>query len=126
MALAKRHLRSMKLIFKQLAERPNPALAEHVRGQLAKLEERIAIESAHIALLRNPSHPPFRVTAHLEVPGPDLRADESGYTPVAALDRAFSSLAEQARIRKLKRPDRIEGRGRRLNGPARTVTGRRP
>ncbi len=116
----------MKLTLKQLDRRPNPALEQYVSLQLAELEEWIAIDAAHITLLRNPSHPPFRVIAHLEVPGPDLRADESGYTRMAALGRAFSSLAQQARIRKLKRPDRIEGRGRRLNRPARTVTGGRP
>lgn len=112
----------MKLTFKQLTQRPDPGLLDYVRTRLTKLEELIAIDSAHITLRRNPSHPPFRATAHLEVPGPDLRATELAYTQRAALDRALSNLTEQARLRKMKRPARCLGRSLRASRPTRTVS----
>jgi len=112
----------MKLTFKQLTQRPDPGLLGYVRIRLEKLDELIAIDSAHITLRRNPSHPPFRATAHLEVPGPDLRADELAYTQRAALDRVLSNLTEQARLRKTKRPARCKGRSLRASRPTRTVS----
>lgn len=112
----------MTLTFKQLTQRPDPGLLDYVRTRLEKLDELIAIDSAHITLRRNPSHPPFRATAHLEVPGPDLRADELAYTQIAALDRVLSNLTEQARLRKTKRPARCAGRSLRASRPTRTVS----
>jgi hypothetical protein len=44
----------MQLTFKQLTQRPDPGLLDHVRTQLAKLEQLITIDSAHITLHRNP------------------------------------------------------------------------
>lgn len=112
----------MKVIFKQLTQRPDPVLADYVRAKLAEIEGLIKIDSAHIALRRRPNHPPFRATAHLEVPGPDLRADELAYTQIAALDRVLSNLTEQARLRKTKRPARCAGRSLRASRPTRTVS----
>lgn len=112
----------MQLTFKQLTQRRDPGLLDHVRTKLAKLEELITIHSAHITLRRNPSHPPFRAAAHLEVPGPDLRATELAYTLRAALDRVISNLADQARRRKMKRPGRCMGRSLRASRPTRTVS----
>ncbi|MBP7946853.1 MAG: HPF/RaiA family ribosome-associated protein [Verrucomicrobia bacterium] len=112
----------MQLTFKQLTHRPDPGLLDYVRTKLTKLEELITIDSAHITLRRNPSHPPFRAAAHLEVPGPDLRATEFAYTQRAALDRVLSNLTEQARLRKMKRPARCMGRSLRASRPTRTVS----
>lgn len=112
----------MQLTFKKLTRRPDPGLSDYVRTKLAKREELITIDSARVALRRNPSHPPFRDTVHLEVSGPDLRADELAYTQRAALDRALSNLTEQARLRKMKRPARCTGRSLRASRPTRTVS----
>ncbi len=113
---------TMQLTFKQLTQRPDPVLAEYVRGKLAEIERLVKIDGAHIALRRNPNHPPFQATAHLEVAGPDLRADELAYTQRAALDRVLSNLTEQARLRKMKRPARCTGRSLRASRPTRTVS----
>jgi len=114
----------MTLTFRQVAQRPDPALAAYVHDRLAALQRLIAIDSAQVTLLRTVSHPPFTATAYLEVPGPDLYADEHGYTQQAALDRMFSVLAQKARIRKAKRPHRLKGRALRPSGPTRTVSSR--
>lgn len=112
----------MKVIFKQLAQKPDPVLAEYVRARLNEIGELITVDAAHIALRRNPSHSVFRATAHLEVPGPDLRAEELGYTQRAALDRVLVNLTEQVRLRKMKRPVRCKGRSLRASRPTRTVS----
>lgn len=111
----------MNLTFKQLTQRPDPGLLDYVRTKLTKLEELITIHFARITLRRNPSHPPFRATAHLAVPGPDLRADEGAYTQRAALDSVFSSQLAQARMRKMKRPTRYPGRSLRASRPTLTA-----
>ena len=112
----------MKVMFKQLAQKPDPVLAEYVHARLAEIGELIAIEAAHIQLRKNPSHPPFRATAHLEVPGPDLRAEELAYTQRAALDRVLVNLTDQVRLRKMKRLVRCKGRSLRASRPTRTVS----
>ena len=89
---------TMILTFTQLVPEPEPDLEDYVRAKLARLETVITIKSAHVTLLQSPCHFPFRATVHLEVPGPDLRADELGHTQMAALDSAFANLKEQSSL----------------------------
>jgi len=88
----------MILTFTQLVPEPEPDLADYVRAKLVRLETVITIKAAHVTLLQSPCHLPFRATVHLEVPGPDLRADELGHTQTAALDSAFANLKEQSSL----------------------------
>jgi hypothetical protein len=88
----------MILTFTQLVPTSEPDVADYVRAKLARLEIVITIKSAQVTLLRIPSHLPFRATVHLEVPGPDLRADELGHTQMEALDSAFANLKEQSSL----------------------------
>lgn len=114
----------MHLTFRQCTQRPDPELAAYVHGRLTALQGLIAINSAEVILRRTVGRPPFTATAHLAVPGPDLRADERGYTQQAALERMFSVLAQKARSRRSKPPDRRKGRALRPGGPTRTVSAR--
>lgn len=114
----------MKMMFTQLTPRPDPVLAAHTRAGLEQLARLIKIDRAHIALRQNRRHPPFEATAHLEVPGPDLRASELAYTQRAALDRLLANLTKQIRLRKTNRGANQPGRALRANRPHQSVSPR--
>ena|SRR5438045_2517572 len=78
-----------------------------VEAQLHKLQSLVSIASAQVTLewQRN-FKPPFRVQAHLAVPGPDFHAEACDHTLQAALLKVVKNLERQIRGRKSRRADR--------------------
>ena len=78
-----------------------------VEAQMKRLAELVAIASARITLERQHEvKPAFRVSALLEVPGPDFHAEASDYTLQAALLKAVKDLERQIRARKTRQVDK--------------------
>lgn len=71
-----------------------------VEAQLQKLESYAAVAAARIAVERlNHVKPAFKVSAVLEVPGPDFHAEASDHTFAAAVSKVVKNLERQIRAR---------------------------
>ena len=78
-----------------------------VEAQLKRLQDLVAIASAQVTLRRqHEAKPAFRVSALLEVPGPDFHAEASDYTLQAALLKVVKNLERQIRMRKSRQADK--------------------
>jgi ribosomal subunit interface protein len=78
-----------------------------VEAQLNRLQNLVAIASAQVTLeWQREFNPPFRVQAHLAVPGPDFHAEARDHTVQAALLKVAKNLERQIRGRKCRRADR--------------------
>ena len=83
-----------------------------VEGHLKKLQRLASILSARITLERQRQlKPAFRVSAVLEVPGPDFHAEASGYTLQAALGKVIENLRRQMQSRRNRLIERHKGKG---------------
>jgi ribosome-associated translation inhibitor RaiA len=92
-----------------------------VESQLKRLADLVAIASARVTLERQHEvKPAFRVSALLEVPGPDFHAQASDYTLQAALLKAVKDLERQIRARKTRQVDKWKTRVRLGLLPARS------
>ena len=93
---------------------------ELLRDRLLSLARIRKIDAAHLSLEREPEAATFRVSAHLETPGPDIRAEARDHTLHAAALRALAQLQRHIRDRNARRRDRLGARG----GQPRTQMGR--
>jgi ribosomal subunit interface protein len=99
----------IKLLYRGL----NPGGTWHnlVESHIRKLQHLAAIISAKIILERDRhSKPEFRVSAVLEVPGPDFHAAASDYTLRAALGKLAENLRRQMQSRRNRQIDRRRGK----------------
>lgn len=98
----------MKFILKHLHHKPSSSLAATIRGRLDELGKSLRIDEAHVLVARRlEASPPFRVSAHLVTPGPDVFAEADDHTLYAALHKAIAQLEDRIRHRHLKRAKRI-------------------
>jgi len=84
-----------------------------VETQLSKLQHLGSIASANVTLER--SHectPQFRVSAILEVPGPDFHAEARDYTLRAALLKVVGNLRRQMQASRNRQQERRKNRTR--------------
>ena len=91
-----------------------------LRERLLSLARIRKIDAAHLCLERDPEASTFRVSAHLETPGPDIRAEGRDHTLHAAALRALAQLQRHIRARNARRQERLAARA----GHPRTVTHR--
>ena len=90
---------SISLLYR--GQRPSMLWHSLVEGQIRKLQHLASIASARISLERQrQSKPAFRVSAVLEVPGPDFHAEASDCTLRAALLKVANNLRRQMQSRK--------------------------
>jgi ribosome-associated translation inhibitor RaiA len=83
-----------------------------VEAHLKKLQHLASIISARITLERQRQlKPAFRVSAVLEVPGPDFHAEASGYTLQAAVGKVIENLRRQMQSRRNQLIERHKGKG---------------
>ena len=83
-----------------------------VENHVRKLRHLASIISARIVLERQRhSKPEFRVSAVLEVPGPDFHAEAKDYTLRAALGKLAENLRRQMQSRRNRQLDRRKGKG---------------
>ncbi len=81
-----------------------------LRERLLSLARIRKIDAAHISLERDPEATTFRVSAHLETPGPDIRAEARDHTLHAAVLRALAQLHRHIRARNARRRERLAAR----------------
>ena len=94
----------MKLILNHLHHQPSPSLAALVRQRLETLREDLQIDEARVLVEnRHDASPPFRISAHLVTPGPDLFTEAVDHTLRAALDKMVGQLEARIGHRKGKR-----------------------
>ncbi len=107
------HFNTMKLILTSSRGTSNPKLESSLRSFLDSLVPLMRIEEARVRLeYVHEASPPYRATAHLVVPGPDLKADVCDHTEFTALSKLTDRLRSQVLERVGKRLKRFSGRGR--------------
>jgi ribosome-associated translation inhibitor RaiA len=93
--------------------RPSTLWDNLITMQIARLRPLASIASARITLERQlDSRPAFRVSAILEVPGPDYHAEARDYTLRAALLKVADNLRRQMQSRKNRQLDRHKNKTR--------------
>ena len=97
----------MKLILQHRHHQPSPSFTELVQKQIESLSEALQIDEARILIERRlESSPPFRVSAHLVTPGPDVLAEAVDHTLRAALQKLIADLESRIDHRHQKRARR--------------------
>ena len=97
----------MKFIFTHRQHQPSPAFTGLVKQRLESLREVLQIDEARVLIERRlEASPPFRITAHLVTPGPDVLADAVDHTLRAALDKLIGQLDGRIDHRQQKRARR--------------------
>ncbi len=80
---------------------------ELVHKRLESLSGALRVEQAHVLIeQRVDASPPFRITAHLVTPGPDVFAEAIDHTLPAALDKMMEQLEARIEHRHQKRAQR--------------------
>ena len=111
----------MKIILKHLHHKPSASLIAMIEQQLGELGKTRQIDEARIVIERRlEASPPFRISAHLVTPGPDVFADAADHTLRAALQKTFTQLAADIDRRHLKRAGRVRNTPR--TGPPTQIT----
>ncbi len=94
-----------------------------LRERLLSLARIRKIDAAHISLERDPEATTFRVSAHLETPGPDIRAEARDHTLHAAVLRALAQLHRHIRARNARRRERLAARAGHPRAPMHRMAG---
>ena len=81
-----------------------------LRERLLSLARLRKIDAAHVSLERDPEASTFRVSAHLETPGPDIRAEARDHTLHAAALRVVAQLQRLIGARNARRRERLAAR----------------
>jgi ribosome-associated translation inhibitor RaiA len=94
----------VKLVLQHLHQNSSKPFSRLVRQQLEELKKSLRIDEARVLLERRPeASPPFRVTAHLVTPGPDVFGEAQDHTLAAALRKTVAQLARRIAQRHEKR-----------------------
>ena len=93
----------MKLTLKHRHEEPTPQIAELIESEIKALEPSLRIDEARVNIERQEASPPYRISAHLVTPGPDVTADARDFTLRAALGKLIRSIREKISHRAGKR-----------------------
>ena len=111
----------MKLLITHRHQQPSPSFTALITERIEALAEVIHIDEAHIQVEHQlEASPPFRLTAHLVTPGPDLFADSVDHTLRAALEKLVAQLEARIEHKHQKRAQRVR------RTQARTVQGFSP
>ena len=100
----------MKFTIEQHSHESSPSFLSLIQENLKTLGKALRIDEARVRIERNmESSPPFRVTAHLVTPGPDVSGEAVDHTPRAALHKLVAQLADRIGQRNQKRDQRLYG-----------------
>ncbi len=94
-----------------------------LRDRLLSLARIRKIDAAHLSLEREPEASTFRVSAHLETPGPDIRAEGRDHTLHAAALRALKQLQRHVRARNARRRERLAAQAGHPRSPMNRMAG---
>jgi len=97
----------MKLTIQHRQHQPSESFAALVTKQIEALREALQIDEARVLIERRlESSPPFRISAHLVTPGPDVLAEAVDHTLRAALKKLIEELESRIDHRHAKRARR--------------------
>jgi hypothetical protein len=102
----------MNFTFRSLEFPARSTVARELEEQIDQLQELGTIDAAEVLLerLRHPKGA-FRLQVHLAVPGPDFRAECTGYTPQETVVKMQKELRRRMQIRSRRPGDRgLNGR----------------
>ena len=111
---------TMKLKIHHRLHQPSPAFITLLEREFAALSDHLRIDEARVLIERQPdASPPFRMSAHLVTPGPDVFAAASDHTLRAALHKLISSIVDKITQRSQRRSRKLLSRhsGRTLPQP---------
>ena len=103
----------MKLTVKHVDMRSTNVVDTLIEERIFALQPRLQIEEASVRLEHRPTSPPFRVSVHLVIPGPDIVVEEQDHTIRAAIEKVMSRLEENVSGRALRRK---QGRRNKMPG----------
>lgn len=113
--------RTMKLRIQHRHHQPSDSFTALVGTELSALSSQMRIDEALILVEhQQDKSPPFRISAHLVTPGPDVMAEATDHTLRAALTKLIRSLQDilSHRSQRRKRKDRSRISSRPLTQPA--------
>lgn len=85
----------MKLTLRHTHHQPSPQFTALIETEIRALEPALRIDEAKVSIERQETSPPFRISAHLVTPGPDVCADASDHTLRAALRKLIRNIREK-------------------------------
>ena len=98
----------MKITIKHIHHTPSDSFTALIEQHLDALGKTRQIDEARIVIERRmEASPPFRVSAHLVTPGPDVLAEAVEHTLRAAFEKTIAQLASVIGSRHLKRARRV-------------------
>lgn len=98
----------MKLRLTHRHHRPSESFTALVNERLESLREALHIDEARVLIeRRTEASPPFRVSAHLVTPGPDIEEEAVDHTLRAALEKLIGQLNARIDHRHQKRARRV-------------------
>jgi ribosome-associated translation inhibitor RaiA len=113
----------MKLTIRNLNLAHKDTLDAFITNRLVALCERVRIDDAQVLLERRSElRPPFRISLHVAVPGPDLHAEHVANTPLQAFTAAFEMIEKRLRLRALNRIGQTNRRDQRTAGSRMTAS----
>jgi ribosome-associated translation inhibitor RaiA len=99
----------MKLILKHLHHSPSASFTALIEQHLDAIAKSLRIDEARIIIERRlEASPPFRISAHLVTPGPDVFAEATDHTLRAALLKAVGQIEARIEHRHHKRAGRVQ------------------
>ena len=111
---------TMKLKIQHRLHQPSPAFTALLEREFAALSVHLRIDEARVLVERLPdASPPFRMSAHLVTPGPDVFAEASDHTLRAALHKLIGGIGDKITERTERRSRKLLSRqsGRNLPPP---------
>ncbi len=105
----------MKLTLKHRHHQPSESFTALIRNEMESLQTRMRIDEARVVVERHEeASPPFRISAHLITPGPDVTAEAQDHTLRAALGKLLRAISgkigHRARRQSRRQRSRIGGR----------------
>lgn len=92
----------MKLTLRQRHHELSPEMTALIETEIEALEPVLRIDEAKVSIERREASPPFRISAHLVTPGPDVCAEASDHTLRAALTKLIRRVREKITHRAAK------------------------
>lgn len=93
----------MKFTFRSVVVETTAAAVRQLKEHLSQLRTLIPIDSAEAVLEQmSQPHGPYRLQVHLAVPGPDLRAESTGYTVAEAVTKMKQDLLSRIKNRRAR------------------------
>ena len=111
----------MKLKIQHRHHQPSPAFTALLERELTALSAHLRMDEARVLIERQPdASPPFRMSAQLVTPGPDVFAEATDHTLRAALHKLIINIGDKITQRSQRRSRKLLSRhpGRTLPQPS--------